>query len=78
MIASFCVSRYCKTHRLLLNPTGCQDRTGGVHQPAANGAQVVATALPGALPQGVARHSHSSLALLYHSFQQQLRCLGLK
>lgn len=43
---------------LLFNPTGCQDRAGGVHQPPANGAQVVSAALPGALPQGVACHSH--------------------
>lgn len=36
-----------------LHRTGCQDWAGGVHQPAADWAQVVSTALPGAISQGV-------------------------
>lgn len=38
---------------LTLHLTGCEDWTGGVHQPAADWAQIVSTALPGAFSQGV-------------------------
>lgn len=53
-VIAFC----CKTV-VVLYLTGCQDRTGGVHQPAADGAQVVSAALPGALSQGVLHHFYS-------------------
>lgn len=38
-----------------LHLTGCKDWAGGVHQQAADRAQVVSTALPGALSQGGVR-----------------------